>query len=221
MSKPAGVELRRWFTYLVILLIFVNIAAVGISVVINRAVQGVVADYQPFAIKAGEIEQDITSVQGDMYKYLYTGAGAKNPDLADEQLNKILADMDKVLVKINEVKGIAPGENEEKAMSEIGSRAEQYRNAIEGLSYAFGDTVNFNLLKELLHEANKSGEQVMDSAANLAKEATAEILSRNSRVAWLTSFAMYLFIGVMAASVIVLLALKHWWKLFQDVMLGI
>jgi hypothetical protein len=220
-DRPAGVELRRWFTYLVALLIFVNITTVTISILINRAVHGVVAEYQPFAQASSEIEQHVTAVQRDMYTYLYTGAGAKNPALAEQQLTAIGVETDALLARIAKAREITTESANLKSLDEIASKTQQYRNTIDALAYAIGDTVNFNLLTDLLTQANKSGEEVAESAAALQKAARQEIMARNSRASTLTSFAMWLFIVVMGASIGVLLALKHWWAKFQEIMLGI
>ncbi|TLN21306.1 hypothetical protein FDZ71_04030, partial [bacterium] len=126
-DRPAGVELRRWFTYMVALLIFVNVAAVAISIVINRAVKGVVAEYQPFAQAASEIERDVTAIQRDMYTYLFTGAGAKNPAAADRMLNEIGGKTDTLLTKIAETGKITTSAANKKSLEEVASRTQQYR----------------------------------------------------------------------------------------------
>ncbi len=211
MSKPAGVQLRRWFTYLVVLLLFVNIAAVVGSIVIYTSVHSVAATYQPFALATTEIEKEIISAQRDMFEYL--------SELTDSP-EKAISHLDILDRTLQRAKERAPGDKI-KELEEIGRLAAKYRATIGQIPMLLQGSRDWSRVYELRASAIRFGGEVADRAATLAKWSNAEIEKRNGRSGLLTTVEMGTFVLVLGLSVVVLLALKHWWKRFQDLILGI
>lgn len=212
MSKPAGVQLKRWFTYMVVLLLFVNIAAVAGSVVINLTVQGVASQYQPFAISTKEVEQHILAAQRDMFEYL--------SELSDST-SKAQAELDQLASAVDQAKKYAPDAKTVAALEEIKTLSQQYRTAISQLPSVMEGSRDWSQIEEIRSTAVGFGGQVEELAGAMARTAQAEIRDRNQVSAMLTTFSMWTFILVLVLSVVVLIALRHWWKRFQDLILGI
>jgi hypothetical protein len=212
MSKPAGVQLSRWFTYMVLLLLFVNVAAVAGSILIYRSVHAIAAKYQPFFVATSAVEQHIISAQRDMFEYL--SELTDSPEAALKQLDALSG-------SIEQARAVAPTPEAEATLTEIKSLADRYRVAIEQLPAAMSGSRDWTRMKELGGTAARYGGEVAKKASDLASWAQAEIRGRNDTSSTITTLAMATFIVVLLASVGVILALLHWWKRFQDLILGI
>ena len=213
MSKPAGVQLSRWFTYMVLLLLFVNIAAVAGSIVIYTAVHDISSRYQPFAVATRSIESHIIAAQRDMFEYL-----SELSDSPDEALKNL----DALSASIEEARAAAPGREAEASLDEIKNLADRYRVAVQQLPSAMvGGNRDWARMRELGGTAARFGGEVDKRASDLAAWAQAEIRSRSATSAAITTGALAVFVVVLLASVGVILALRHWWKRFQDMILGI
>lgn len=212
MSKPAGVQLRRWFTYMVALLLFANIAAVSGGILTYSSVHSVTKLYQPFAKATGDVERFTLLAQRDMYEYL--------SELSDSNESTV-KNIERLLAAIAEAKAAAPTPKEAAAVSDLKNLADQYRLAVEQLPSALKGSRDWGRVEEIRSTAIRFGTEVAKNASGLATWSQDEIRSRNQTLALLTTGALVTFVAVFLASIVVLLALKHWWTRFQDMILGI
>lgn len=212
MEKPAGVQLRRWFTYMVALLLFANIAAVGGGVLTYNSVRKVTATYQPFAVAAGKAERFTVVAQRDMYEYLSE---------LSESVDSTLKNIDNAIAAIEEARALAPSDDKAGALTELKTIAGQYRLAVEQLPNAMKGSRDWQRVEEIRRTAIRFGGEVAKRTRDLATWSQDEIRSRNQTLAMMTTGALATFVVVFLLSVFVLLALRHWWTRFQEMLLGI
>jgi hypothetical protein len=212
MSKPAGVELRRWFTYMVLLLIFVNIATVIGSVIIFKSVDSIVSTYQPFSVHTSEIEQHVILAQRGMYEYL--------SEMSDST-KATLANVDDLKASIKRAEKFAPGPSQKESLKALDTLSSQYRMAIEQLPNAMEGSRDWSRVEEIRTTSVSYGEEAAKLASDLATEARKEINNRNATAQRVTTITLVVFIIVFFASFLVLLTLRHWWRTFQDTMMGL
>lgn len=212
MSKPAGVELRRWFTYMVAVLLFVNVAAVSGGLLTYTSVRSVTEKYQPFAMATRKAETFTALAQRDMFEYLSELSDSTDPAIKKiEQLSESIA----------EAKATAPTEDQAAAIGEIELLVGQYKLAVEQLPKALQGSKDWSRVEEIKVTAIRIGGEVSKRTGDMASWAQDEIRARNQRLTYLTTGAMVTFMVVLLISIVVLLALKHWWTRFQDSILGI
>ena len=212
MSKPAGVQLRRWFTYMVALLLFANLAAVTGGVLTYTSVHSVTDRYQPFAAAASASERFTLQAQRDMYEYLSELSDSN--EIALKRIGQLLDSLDKAKLS-------APNAEKENAVAEIKTLVERYRLAVEELPKALKGSRDWSRVEEIRRAAIQFGGEVVKRTGDLAAWSQDEIRYRNQTLAMLTTGAMVTFFVVLMLSVVVLLALRHWWTRFQDMLLGI
>lgn len=212
MEKPAGVQLRRWFTYMVALLIFANVAAVGGGVLTYIYVRSATMRYQPFADAAGSAEHFTVLAQRDMYEYL--------SELSDSN-ESTLKNIDRAISAIDEARAVAPSSDKEAALAELKTLAGQYRLAAEQLPNAMQGSRDWQRMEEIRRTAIRFGGEVAKRTGELANWSQGEIKSRNQTLTTMTFAALATFVVVFLLSVFVLLALRHWWTRFQETLLGI
>lgn len=211
-GSAAGVKLRLWFIRMVAILIFVNIAAVTGAVVTQYTVSKVSKVYQPFAATSRAAERYTILAQRDMYEYL--------SELSDSP-KSTLANIDHMVEALNEAVQYAPTEAQENALKELKTLAGQYRIAVEQLPNALSGSKDWGRVEEIRKTAIGYGGEAAKRAAALSSWAQDEIRDRNRAATTLSTVALIVFVAVMATSAVVLLALRHWWKEFQDMILGI
>lgn len=212
MEKPAGVQLRRWFTYMVALLLFANIAAVGGGVLTYNSVRKVTSTYQPFAEAAGKAERFTVVAQRDMYEYLSE---------LSESVDSTLKNIDNAVAAIEEARAAAPSDDKANALAELKTIAGQYRLAVEQLPNAMKGSRDWQRVEEIRRTAIRFGGEVAKRTSDLAAWSQDEIRSRNQTLATMTTGALATFVVVFLLSIFVLLALRHWWTRFQEMLLGI
>ena len=213
MEKPAaGVQLKRWFTFMVALLVFVNVAAVVCSIIIYTSVHTIAKRYQPFAAACNAAERYTILAQRDMYEYL--------SELSDST-KSTLRDIDLLIESMDEANKVAPGPEQEAALSEIKKLTGQYRLAVEQLPSVVSGSKDWGRMEEIRKTAVRYGGEVAKRTGDLSAWAQGEIRARNTTSAMITTVALVTFVVVMITSVVVLLILNHWWRRFQDMILGI
>lgn len=212
MSRPAGQELRRWFTYMVALLLFVNIAAVAGGVLTYSFVHSVTDKYQPFSAAAAAAEKYTVLAQRDMYEYLSE---------LSESNDSTLKNIDQLFAALDRAAQFAPTAEKASALTEIRTMAGQYRLAVEQLPAALKGSRDWSRVEEIRSSARRIGGSVAASTSTMAAWSQDQIRERNQTLSVLTTGAMVTFFIVLVLSVIVLLALRHWWTRFQDTLLGL
>jgi hypothetical protein len=76
-------------------------------------------------------------------------------------------------------------------------------------------------MEEMKSTAIAYGNEASALASDLSLWAQGKIKEKAAFSTFLTTCAMWGLIGLFITSIVVVIALVHWWKRFQDMMLGI
>jgi ABC-type multidrug transport system fused ATPase/permease subunit len=212
MGKPAGVQLKRWFIVMIVVLLLVSISSVLGAVLTRMTVLDVTEKYQPFQIATTQVEFEVVSAQRDMFEYI-----SELSDTPDSALGHI----DKLNEQISRAEALAPTADSKASLETLRTLAAQYRVAIEQLPSVMEGNRDWSRMEEMKSTAISYGDQAASLAAELSTWAQQKIQEKAAFSTFLTTAAMWGLIGLFIASMVVIAALVHWWKRFQDMMLGI
>lgn len=210
MAKPAAVQIQWWFRVLVLLLIAVDLAALAGSVLISRSVRVVAAEAEPLASATASIRHDILAAQRDLFRYL-----AEFSDDTSGALSHLAA----LATHVKAARASASPEAG-RELDVIEQSAERYRKVLELMPRTAEGSRDWSRLQEYSATAIELGNAVEDRATRLAEAAQAEIHRRSVAANRIATAATWVAVGVFAVSILAVLALRHWWKQFEDVILG-
>ncbi len=210
MAKPAAVQIRWWFSFLVVLLIVVDLAALAGSVVISRTVKVVAAEAEPLASATASIRHEILAAQRDLFRYL--------SEFSDDT-SSALGHLSALGPHVAAARTSASSEAG-KELDAIEQAAERYRKVLELMPRTAEGSRDWSRLQEYSATAIELGNAVEEKATRLAETAQAEIRRRSVAADRVATAATWAAVGVFAVSVGAVLALRHWWKQFEDVILG-
>lgn len=211
MARPAGVQIRRWFVLLVGLLIAVDLAALAGSLIVSRAVRGIVDQAAPLAAGTAAIRQEILFVQRDLFRYLSEFTG---------DTSGALEHLEALVERVAEAKTLNTSSEVASELETIKTNALRYRKVLELMPSTVGGSRDWSRLQEYSSTAVELGDTIEQRASRLAEAAQTEIHKRSNESAKVASLAIWACAGVLTASVVTILALRHWWKRFQDLILG-
>ncbi len=212
MSLPAGVLIRRWFAAMVGLLLAVNGVALVSSVVIARSVRVVVTQTEPIALASAAVRQEILGAQKELFRYL--------AEFSDDT-SRALAALDRLRDHLAEARAVATAPEVATELAAIEKNAEQYRKVLEILPDTSQGSRDWNRLQEYSATAVSLGTEVEESASRLVAAAQEEIRERAGAALRAASWARWGAVATLAASLLVVFALHHWWRRFQELVLGI
>lgn len=210
MAKPAAVQIQWWFRVLVLLLIAVDLAALAGSVLISRSVRVVAAEAEPLASATASIRHDILAAQRDLFRYL--------AEFSDDT-SAALSHMAALTEHVKAARASASSEAG-RELDVIEQSAERYRKVLELMPRTAEGSRDWSRLQEYSATAIDLGNAVEDRATRLAEAAQAEIHQRSVAADRIATAATWAAVGVFAVSILAVLALRHWWKQFEDVILG-
>jgi len=212
VAKPAAVQIRWWLTFLVLLLVVVDLAALGGSLVISRSVRVVAAEAEPLASETAAIRHEILAAQRDLFRYLSEFADDATPALAH------LAALAPHVAAARQVVGDEGDAAQE--LDAIQASAERYRKVLELMPRTVEGSRDWSRLQEYSATAIELGNAVEERATRMAEAAQAEIRQRSVAADRIARLAMWVTVGVFAVSAVAILILRHWWQRFEDVILG-
>jgi len=210
VAKPAAVQIRWWFSFLVVLLIVVDLAALAGSLGISRSVKIVAAEAEPLASATASIRHEILAAQRDLFRYL-----SEFSDDTSSALGHLSA-----LGPHVEAARKAGSAEAGKELDSIEQAAERYRKVLELMPRTAEGSRDWSRLQEYSATAIELGNAVEERATRMAESAQAEIRRRSVASARVAAAATWAAVGVFVVSVGAVLALRHWWKQFEDVILG-
>jgi hypothetical protein len=210
VAKPAAVQIQWWFRVLVLLLIAVDLAALAGSVLISRSVRVVAAEAEPLASATASIRHDILAAQRDLFRYL-----AEFSDDTSGALSHLTA----LTTHVKAARASASPEAG-RELDVIEQSAERYRKVLELMPRTAEGSRDWSRLQEYSATAIELGNAVEDRATRLAAAAQAEIHRRSVAADRIATAATWVAVGVLVVSILAVLALRHWWKQFEDVILG-
>lgn len=212
MSLPAGVLIRRWFSAMVGLLIAVNAVALVSSIVIARSVRVVVNEAEPMALASAGVRQEILGAQKELFRYL---AEFSN-DTA-----RALTHLDRLRAHLAEARAVASTPELAAELAAIEKNAEQYRKVLEILPGTAQGSRDWNRIQEYSKAAVDLGSAVEESASRLVATAQDQIRERAGAALRTAAWAQWGAVATLAASLLVVFSLHHWWRRFQELVLGI
>ena len=212
MGKPAGVQIYRWFAFLVGLLIAVNLVGLAGSFVISRSVRAVVEEAEPLATSTASIQSEILAAQRDLFQYL--AEFSDDPSAAVNRLNALTA-------KVREVRKLSVPDEVSAELESIERSAEQYRKVLELLPRTVQGSRDWTRLQEYSAKAVELGKGVEERSRRLAEAAQQEIRRRSKKAASVARAATWIAVAALIASGLSVASLRHWWKRFQEVILGL
>jgi hypothetical protein len=211
MGKPAGLQIRRWFGFLVSLLLVVNVLGLAGSIVISRSVRAVVEEAEPLANSTAFIQREILAAQRALFQYLAEFSDA--PTAALGHLDAV-----KRRVAVMRANPLTPAVAAE--LDKIETSTDQYRKVLELLPRSNQGSRDWTRLQEYSSTAVNLGNAVEDRASRLAQAAQEEIRRRRDDMAHVALATLWTSIAALTASGLSVLALRHWWKRFEELILG-
>ncbi len=216
MTKPAGVQIKRWFVTLVILLSIVNlISVVSLFIVYNR-IDEIKSAYQPIVKSSSVINARIMSAETDLYKYL-----AEYQNNLSSVYNKTNA----LIIELNRIKNIINEYNLQDSMDMnllegIIVSTETFVEAIKRLeSMKKQEKKNWELIDDLNNEAMEMGAETLRKAAIVSSKANLLINKHNIKVRKIALTVVSILFVFLIVSVIIMVQLLHWWRTFEDLIL--
>jgi hypothetical protein len=215
MGKPAGVQIKRWFLTLALLLLVVNSIAVISLFLVYGYVNDIKAVYQPIVKSSSTINEKIMAAQIDLYKYL--SEYQKDLGTVFSKTKELQNEIEKIksLVKENEIKSIdvsmLDGTFEstkrfEKAISQLKKVEEQ-------------EFVDWEKVNDLRNYAMDIGNETLNNAARVANEINLLITKQNIHVTLVTLIVVCTLFVFFVISIIIMIQLNYWWRHFEDLIL--
>ncbi|MBI5014282.1 MAG: hypothetical protein HZB55_02175 [Deltaproteobacteria bacterium] len=211
MGKPAGLQIRRWFGFLVTLLLVVNGLGLAGSIVISRSVRAVVEEAEPLANSTEFIQREILAAQRTLFQYLAEFSDA--PTAA-------LGHLDAVDQRVAVMRAAHPSPAVAAELDKILEGTDRYRKVLELLPRSSQGSRDWTRLQEYSSAAVNLGTAVEERASRLAQAAQEEIRRRRDDMATVAVAALWTSIAALTASALSVVALRHWWKRFQELILG-
>ncbi|RMG86582.1 MAG: hypothetical protein D6708_14085, partial [Candidatus Dadabacteria bacterium] len=129
MAKPAGVQIRRWFFFLMVLLVGTNAGVLAGSWLVERAVTEAVRTAQPVVDTTGRIRAEILEAQREMFRYL--------AEFSDD-VSDALAHLERVRAEVERARALPGARGMDDDLQAIEKGVEQYRKVLELLPAAAG-----------------------------------------------------------------------------------
>jgi len=210
-GKPAGVQIKRWLVVLVVAMVALDLIAAASLLTLQRSITRIHERYQPVLVSAGEISTLVHQAQSSFYKYL----GEYLPDTGE--VASYTESLEKTIVT---AQAQDAGEEWSADLATIRANLEKYRVVVNNLPQ-IGKVTNWGEVNELRAQAMDLGLSMERSASKLKADAVAKI-SEQARVSLqLSSYAVYVFLGFFALSILITVLLYLWWKNFQDMILNL
>lgn len=211
MGKPAGLQIQRWFGFLVMLLLVVSGLGLAGGIVISRSVRAVVDEAEPLAQSTAFVQREILAAQRGLFQYL--AEFTDTPAAA-------LGHLDAVSKRVAEMRSgpLSPAVTAE--LDKIHEATDQYRKVLELLPHSTQGSRDWTRLQEYSATAVNLGNAVEERASRLAQAAQEEIRRRREGMARVAAITLWVSIGALAASAGSVVALRHWWKRFEELILG-
>jgi hypothetical protein len=105
-------------------------------------------------------------------------------------------------------------------LDKIDKSTDQYRKVLELLPRSNQGSRDWTRLQEYSSAAVNLGNTVEDRASRLAQAAQEEIRRRRDDMAHVALATLWISIAALTASGLSVLALRHWWKRFEELILG-
>ena len=212
MERPAGVQIYRWFVVLVALLVTVDVAALAGGFFVARSVRPMAAEAEPLAGAAMSIQSEILAAQRDLFGYFSEFA---------EDTAPALAHVDALLARVVEARRIGTSPEVLAELESIDGSAQKYRKGLEFLPRGIQGARERGRLQEHGARAVELGVALEEGARRLASAARGEIRRKSSDATAAVRSAVWGSVGVLVATTLAIAVLRHCWKRFQDVILGL
>lgn len=207
MSKPAGVQIRRWFSFLVGLLLVVNVCALTGWLFVAHAIRTVVEEAEPLALSASTLQRELLAAHSELFQYL--GDFTPSPD-------KSLAHLDAVVAVLGQLRENPLSRGIALELDEMQLGTAQYRNVVEALLH----TVPGSRGRLRIRACKAAAGNLEGLAEKVVQAARREISQRSRSTERAAVAALWACVLASLASVVGIFALRHWWKRFQDQILG-
>jgi hypothetical protein len=212
VSKPAGVQIRFWIWFLGALLLLVDLTALTGSLLVTRSIRAVSERAAPVAATTAAIRQEIMGAQNELFRYL--------AELSDDT-SRAVARIDSLGQQLTTLRSLDGSDTALAGeLDTIRKSAEQYRKVLALLPGTVEGVRDWARLQEYSEAAIRLGLEVEQRVGRLADQAQKEILAKNRDATRVASAAMWGSVAVLTISLLALLALRHWWKRFEDTLLG-
>ncbi len=215
MAKPAGVQIKRWFMILIILLITVNIISVLSFFVVYSKINEIKAAYQPIVKSSAAINSKILSAQIDLYKYL----SEYQDDLGSvyiktKGLTNELKNINSIVKEAN-IKAL-----DVKLLDGVLESTEKFESAIKRLdSIDEQGVVDWDRVNELRDYAATMGTEASIKIESVNNEINLLITNHNIRVTLIALIVVCILFAFLILSFVIMIQLHYWWKKFEDLIL--
>ena len=211
MSKPAGVQIRFWIRFLCLLLVLVDLTALIGSLMVTRSIRVVSERAAPVAASTAAIRNEIMAAQNELFRYL--------AELADDT-SHAMSHLDALAVHVGSTRALDVSAEVKSELDTIQDSASRYGKVLALLPGTVEGARDWSRLQEYSETAIRLGLDVEQKVGRLADQAQQEILAKNREASRVAAAAMWGSVGVLTISLAALLALRHWWKRFEETLLG-
>ncbi|WP_025322646.1 hypothetical protein [Deferrisoma camini] len=212
MGKPAGVQIRRWFFFLVALLVATNGGVLVGSWMVERSVTDAVERARPVVEVTGEIRAEILAAQREMFRYL--------AEFADD-VTPALQHLDRLSEQVARARTLPGTRAMADDLDAMDTDVRRYRKVLELLPSTTGGTRDWARIQEYGATAVRLGAEVGRRAEKIATDALSTIRRRGKAAVRVARWARWAAVGTLGVSLITVFALARWWRRFQDLILGL
>jgi hypothetical protein len=170
-----------------------------------------VEEAEPLANSTAFIQREILAAQRVLFQYLAEFSDA--PTAA-------LGHLDAVKGRVAEMRAHPLTAAVAAELDKIDKSTDQYRKVLELLPRSNQGSRDWTRLQEYSSAAVNLGNTVEDRASRLAQAAQEEIRRRRDDMAHVALATLWISIAALTASGLSVLALRHWWKRFEELILG-
>ncbi len=212
MARPAGVQIRRWFFFLVVLLVGTNGGVLVGSWMVERSVTDAVERARPVVEVTGEIRAEILAAQREMFRYL--------AEFADD-VAPALRHLDRLSQQVARARTLPGTQALAKDLDAMDTDVRRYRKVLELLPGTTGGARDWARIQEYGATAVRLGAEVGRRAEKIAVDALATIRRQGKAAVGVARWARWAALGTLGVSLVTVFALARWWRRFQDLILGL
>lgn len=208
-QQPPGVQIKRWLFILTFLVIVIDFIAAASLMVVTNLMSSIVTRYEPLVIYSGDIASSVYRVHTGLYQYL--------AEYRQDTL-ELQSEIDGLRGTIKEAYQLEAAADLGTNLEEIDLALEKYGKVIKLLP-KIGTITDWQELEELKNHAVGLGKQVEELALEMKELSNRQIQERAERSSRVASIAMYVFLGFLVLSIVIVVLLFLWWRDFQEMIL--
>jgi hypothetical protein len=208
-NLPAGLQIKRWIVTLTTLVIILDLIAATSLLVVTNLMNDILLRDEPLVVYSGDIASGVYKAQMGLYQYL----GEYQSDTSHVQ-----EEIDRLRKTIEGALSLESASEFGEELGSISEMVEKYQKVIKLLPQ-IGAVTDWEEVEELKNKAVELGGAIEEMAGKMKANSYRRIEEKAARSGKIAAVAMYVFIGFLVLSLVIIVLLYLWWKDFQAMML--